>query len=69
MQKCVTATTCEAEYVALCNASKEALSMRAVLVFLQPELTGMRVHVFGDNEGAKAIATTQVARLGVSTST
>ena len=29
--------------------------MRAVLVFLQPELTGMRVYVFGDNEGAKAI--------------
>ena len=30
--------------------------MRAVLVFLQPELTGMRVDAFGDNEGAKAIA-------------
>ena len=30
--------------------------MRAVLVFLQPELTGMRVDVFGNNEGAKAIA-------------
>ena len=29
---------------------------RAVLVFLQPDLTGMRVDVFGDNEGAKAIA-------------
>ena len=29
--------------------------MRAVLVFLQPELTGTRVYVFGDNEGAKAI--------------
>ena len=27
--------------------------MRAVLVFLQPELTGMTVDVFGDNEGAK----------------
>ena len=30
--------------------------MRAVLVFLQPELTGMRVDVFGDNEGAKTTA-------------
>ena len=30
--------------------------MRAVLVFLQPELTGMRVDVFGDNKGAKAVA-------------
>ena len=55
-QKCVTTATCETEYVALCDASKEALFMRAVLVFLQPELTGMRVDVFGDNEGSKAIA-------------
>ena len=54
-QKCVTTATCEAECVALCYASKEALFMRAVLVFLQPELTGIRVYVFGDNEGAKAI--------------
>ena len=29
--------------------------MRAVLVFLQPNLTGMRMKIFGDNEGAKAI--------------
>ena len=55
-QKCVTMATCEAEYVALCDASKETLFTKAVLVFLQPELSGMRVDVFGDNEGAKAIA-------------
>ena len=55
-QKCVTTATCEAEYVALCDASKEALFTRAVLVFLQHDLTGMRVDVFGDNEGAKTIA-------------
>ena len=55
-QKRVTTTTSEAECVALCDASKEALFMRAVLVFLQPELTGVRVDIFGDNEGAKAIA-------------
>ena len=55
-QKCVTTGTCEAEYVALCDASKGALFTRAVLVFLQPELSGMRVDIFGDNEGAKAIA-------------
>ena len=54
-QKCVTTVTFEAEYVALCDASKEVLFMRTVLVFLQPELTGIRVDVFGDNEGAKAI--------------
>ena len=53
--KCVTTATCEAEYVALCDASKDALFMRAVLVFLQPNLTGMRMKTFGDNEGAKAI--------------
>ena len=38
-QKCVTTATCEAEYIALCAVSKEALFMRAVLVFLQPGLT------------------------------
>ena len=54
-QKIVTTAACEAEYVALCNASKEALFMGAVLVLLQPELTGMRVVVFGDSDGAKAI--------------
>ena len=55
-QKCVTAATCEAEYVALCDASKEALFMRAVLGFLQPQLAGMCIDIFGDNEGAMAIA-------------
>ena len=55
-QKCVTVATCEAEYVALCDAPKETLFTKAVLVFLQPELSGMRVDVFDDNEGAKAIA-------------
>ena len=33
-QKCVITVMCEAEYVALCDASKEALFTRAVLVFL-----------------------------------
>ena len=46
----------EADYVALCDASKEALFTRAVLVFLLPELCGMRVDIFGDNEGGKVIA-------------
>ena len=53
-QKYVTTATCEVEYVAFCEASKEALFMRAVLVFLQPDLSGMRIEIFGDNEGAKA---------------
>ena len=30
--------------------------MRAVLIFLQPQLIGMRVDIFGDNEGARGIA-------------
>ena len=47
--KYVSTATCEAEYVALCHAPKEALLSRAVLVFLQPDL-------IGDNEGSKAIA-------------
>ena len=47
---------CEAEYVALFDASKEALFMRAMLVFLQPQLIGVITDVFGDGEGAKAMA-------------
>ena len=54
-QKPVTTATCEAEYVALCDAYKEVLFVRAVLISLQPELAGVRVYVFGDNKGAKAI--------------
>ena len=30
--------------------------MRAVLIFLQPEPTRMRIYIFGDNKGAKVIA-------------
>ena len=37
---------------------RQALFKKSVLVFLQPELTGMRVDVFGDNKGAEAIADT-----------
>ena len=52
----MTTVTCEAEYVNLCDESKEVLFMRAVPIFLQPELTGMRVDNFGGNVEAKAIA-------------
>lgn len=55
-QKCVMAVSFEADYVALCDASKEALFMRAVLVFLQPDLIGIMVGIFGGNEGAMVIA-------------
>ena len=52
----MTTGTCEAEYAALCDASKDALFTRAILEFLQPDLIGMRVDIFGDKEEAKAIA-------------
>ena len=51
----MTNATSETEYVALCDASKKVLFMKVVLVFLQTDLTGMRMEFFGDNEGAKAI--------------
>ena len=55
--KCVTTATREAEYVALCDACKKPLfTRRSVLILLQPELNGLRVDIFGVNEGAKAIA-------------
>ena len=47
-QKCVTTAACEAEYVALCDASNKALFTTAVLVVLQPELSGMREDIFCD---------------------
>ena len=52
----MTTATCEAEYVALCDAAKEAIFERAVLFFLQPQLVAMCVDIFGGNEGAMAIA-------------
>ena len=52
----MTTATCEAEYVVLFDASKEALFTRAVLAFILSDLIGMRVDIAGDNEGAKAIA-------------
>ena len=44
-EKCVTTAMCEDEFVALCDASKEALSTRAVLVFLQPDLILSLIHI------------------------
>ena len=52
----MTTATCEAEYVVLRDAAKETIFERAVLFFLQPQLAGMCVDIFGDNEGAMAIA-------------
>ena len=38
--------------------SNEALFVRVDLVFLQPQLAGMCIDIFGDNEGAMAIVNT-----------
>ena len=51
--------TCERWYAALCDVLKEALLMRAVLVFLQLDLTGMRVDIFQDNQRANLIRRSQ----------
>ena len=55
-QRCVTLSTSEAEYVALGEGVKEALSTGAILSFICPELTGSCVRVFEDNQGAIALA-------------
>ena len=68
-QKCVITATCEAEYVALCDAAKEAIFTRAVLTFLQPQLTGTCVDIFGDMMGLGRSRVTRAARREVSTST
>ena len=56
--ECVTIATCEFKYFALCDASEGAFLIRAILLFLQPERTGMRMEIFGDNEGANMIMDT-----------
>ena len=38
-------------YVALRDASKEVLFMRAGLVFLQPQVAVICIDIFGDNGG------------------
>ena len=54
--RCVTLSTAQAEYVALGERVMEALFTGAVLPFICPELTGSRVRVFDDNQGAIALA-------------
>ena len=56
MKKSVTPVTCDADYVVLCDVSLEALSTRAVLMFFRPELSSIRVYIFGNNECSKVIA-------------
>ena len=56
-KKCVTTAICEAGNPILCDASKASLFTKAVLIFLQPEMSAHEyAYTFGDNEGSKANA-------------
>ena len=56
MQKCVTLSITEAEYIAMAGGVKEALYVRGVLVFLMPSLGSPSIGVFEDNKGATDLA-------------
>ena len=66
-QRCVTTAACKAEYVALCDTSEEALFTRAVLIFLQPEPSGMRVDILARLRAQMRSRINRVARPGAST--
>jgi hypothetical protein len=59
-QQCVATSTTEAEYIALCEASKQGQWLRALLQEIgQQKLLGGRSHqvqIFGDNQASLAIA-------------
>ena len=55
-QHCVTLSTSEADYVAMAQGAKTALFTKAVLDFLQRELTSETVDLIEDNQGAITIA-------------
>ena len=65
-QHCVTLSTAEAEYVALAEGAKKGMFVRSVIYFMQPNV--YEITLMGDNEGAKAMAKTPLARAGISTS-
>ena len=65
-QKCVTTATSEPENVALCNASNKASSTRAVLVFLQPELSAYEKIILATTRAQRHSHITRVARRGAS---
>ena len=56
MQRCVTTSSTEAEYVAMGDCVKEALFVRNVLTFMDPNEKGKRILVQEDNEGAIRLA-------------
>ena len=54
-QHVVLLLTSEEEYIAAEDGVKEALFVRAVLVFIAPETSGASIKVFEDNQGARAL--------------
>ena len=56
IQKCVTLSTTEAEYVAITELLKELLFVREVWRFMLPEAGMPCIPVFEDNQGAIQIA-------------
>ena len=63
---CVISLTAEAEHVASGDGVKEALFLYSGLESLQPHVRGNAIVVFEDNEGAKALSETPLARPAVS---
>ena len=60
-QKCVTLSTYEAEYVALCDAVKELLFLRQVWHFMIPGKGMPCFPVFEDNQGALQLSKNPVS--------
>ena len=52
-QHCLTLSTSEAEYVAMAQGAKTALTIKAVLDVVQPHLNGSAIDLYEDNEGGK----------------
>ena len=56
IQRCVTLSSTEAEYVSLADCVKEILFLRQVLQFLRPDAQTMGIVVYEDNDGAIQLA-------------
>ena len=56
MQKCVTTSPTETEYVAMADGVKESLYLSGVLFFFMPSLGSPGIGVFEDNKGAIGLA-------------
>ena len=55
-QRCVSLSSSEAEYIAMAEATKDALFLRQLLGFMWPECREQKVIMYEDNEGALRLA-------------